>query len=223
MKMLYGRLLLAISLIVLPHSRAQSPAFEVASVKPTHGGAVKIESDPGRLTISDEALDVLIRVAFGLREYQYQGPAWLHTTRYDIVATTASPQPRATQLAMLRSLLIERFKLMTHQESKMLPVYALVVGKGGPKLRPIDVNLPTPFELYSNFSVAAAPGTTRNCAASAALASSAISSRALPDARCSTARALPGPSISGCSARSTAFPASRPAQPSSKRCNRNWA
>jgi uncharacterized protein (TIGR03435 family) len=158
MKMLYGRLLLAILLTPSPRGRAQSPAFEVASVKLTHGGPLKIESDPGRLTITDQALDALIRLAFGLREYQYQGPAWLHTTRYDIVATTASPQPRAAQLAMLRSLLIDRFKLTFHQESKTLPVYALVAGKGGPKLRPMDANLPTPFELYSNFSVAPVAG-----------------------------------------------------------------
>ena len=61
----------------------QPPAFEVTSVKPAHGGPVKIQSDPGRLTISDESIEVLIEVAFSLREYQYQGPDWLHTARYD--------------------------------------------------------------------------------------------------------------------------------------------
>ena len=53
---------------------------------------MKIQSDPGMLMIGDVALDSVIRVAFGLREYQYEGPAWLHTTRYDIVARTGSAQ-----------------------------------------------------------------------------------------------------------------------------------
>src|SRR5262249_10125607 len=76
----------------------------------------------------------------------------LRRVRYDILATTASPQPRSALLAMLQSLLIERFQLTMHREPRILPVYALVAGKGGPKLRPMDESLPTPFELYSNFS-----------------------------------------------------------------------
>src|SRR5579863_5813648 len=91
------------------------PAFDVASVRLANGGPLIVKSDPGRLTIRDVAVDVLIQLAFGLREYQYQGPAWLHTTRYDIEATTASPQPRAVELAMLRALLIDRFKLKIHR------------------------------------------------------------------------------------------------------------
>lgn len=141
------------------HDQHPPPVFEAASVKLARGGAVKIESDPGRLTITDESVEVLIRLAYGLREYQFVGPAWLHTARYDIVATTASPQSRSVQLTMLRSLLIDRFKLASHRELKTLPVYALIAGKTGPKLKLMDENLPAPFELYSNFSMApAAPG-----------------------------------------------------------------
>ena len=134
------------------------PAFEVASIKLAHTGPIKIQSDPGRLTITDQSLEVLIKLAFGLRDYQYVGPYWLHNTRYDIVATTPSPQPRAVQLAMLRRLLTDRFKLSVHRDTKTIPVYALIVGKTGFKLKPMDEKLPAPFELYSNFSIAPAPG-----------------------------------------------------------------
>jgi uncharacterized protein (TIGR03435 family) len=132
---------------------AALPLFEVASIKAAHGGPMKIESDPGRITINDVTLQVLIQVAFGLREYQYEGPVWLHTTRYDIVATTPSPQPRAVQLAMLRALLIDRFKITMHHESRRMPVYELVVGKNGSKLHPMDASLPVPFEQYSNWGM----------------------------------------------------------------------
>jgi uncharacterized protein (TIGR03435 family) len=166
MTKLRGRLLLTAVVVGSLGARAQSqgqersPTFEVASVKLSRGGAVKVQSDPGRLTIVDESAEVLIKLAYGLRDYQFVGPDWLHTARYDIVATTPSPQPRSVQLAMLRSLLIDRFKLAVHQESKTLPVYALIVGKNGSKLKPMDELLPVPFELYSNFSMAPATGGT---------------------------------------------------------------
>ncbi len=139
--------------VVAQSPGGEAPAFEVASVRPTLGGTLEVHSDPGRMTLRDESVDVMIELAYGLREYQYQGPAWLHTTRYDIVATTASPQPRAVQLAMLRTLLADRFKLKIHRESRNLPVYELVVGKSGHKLRPMDANLPVPFELYYNINL----------------------------------------------------------------------
>jgi uncharacterized protein (TIGR03435 family) len=141
-----------------PQDRA--PVFEVASVKPSLSGPVKIDSDPIRLNIRAQSVDALIRLAFGLREYQYRGPYWLHTTRYDIMATTATPQTRPAQLAMLRNLLTDRFKLKVHRESRSVPIYALVVGKGGPKLQPLDRTLPAPFDIYSNFSIAPGPGDT---------------------------------------------------------------
>jgi uncharacterized protein (TIGR03435 family) len=140
---------------------ASTPAFEVASVKPTAGGPLKVQSDPGRLTILDESLDVLIELAYGLREYQYEGPKWLHTTRFDIAATTSTPAPRAAQMVMLRTLLADRFKLKTHVESRTMPVYWLVVGKNGPKLKPLDAAATVPFDLYYNISMVPGPnGTT---------------------------------------------------------------
>jgi uncharacterized protein (TIGR03435 family) len=151
----YASLLLAVVSAAPPQALPQSanggPVFEVASVKPAHGGPVSVQTDPGRLTINDETLEVLIRLAYGLREYEYSGPQWLHTVRYDIVATTASSQPRSVELQMLQHLLADRFKLAFHRETRTLPVYALVVGKSGPKLKPMEESLPVPFELYSNF------------------------------------------------------------------------
>ena len=113
-----------------------------------------MRSDPGRLIIESQAVDALVRVAYGLSEYQYQGPPWLHAARYDIVATTASPQPRSAQLMMLRGLLADRFSLKLHHESKTIPVYNMVLAKNGPKLAAMETSQSEPFELYSNFSMA---------------------------------------------------------------------
>ncbi|MCU1237673.1 MAG: hypothetical protein JWP63_5640, partial [Candidatus Solibacter sp.] len=42
--------------------------------------------------------------------------------------------------AMLQALLGERFKLAAHKENRPRPVYALVVGKGGPKFKEADLS-----------------------------------------------------------------------------------
>ena len=54
--------------------------------------------------------------------------------RYDITAKVPDGVKPDQIPAMLRVLLTERFKMEVHKESKEQPVYALVVGKGGPKL-----------------------------------------------------------------------------------------
>ena len=159
------RLPLFLPLVALSFSRSVaqpvhnvSPSFEAASIRPARGGPIRIDSDPARLAIRNESVDVLIRLAFGLREYEYEGPAWLHTARYDIVAIMPSPASRAEQLAMLRNLLASRFNLATQRETKVIAIYALVVGTRGSKLKPMDAHLPAPFELYSNFSLVPAAG-----------------------------------------------------------------
>ena len=40
---------------------------------------------------------------------------------------------------MVQTLLADRFHLTIHRQTKIMPVYALVVGKGGPKLQPADI------------------------------------------------------------------------------------
>jgi uncharacterized protein (TIGR03435 family) len=53
----------------------------------------------------------------------------------EAVAAGSAPltQPKARQ--MLQNLLADRFHLRFHRETKEMPVYALVVGKGGPKFQ----------------------------------------------------------------------------------------
>jgi uncharacterized protein (TIGR03435 family) len=150
-----GSVVLVVGLLI---AQDRGPVFDVASVKPGRGQPIQVRSDPGRLTIDSVALDVLIKMAYGLRDYQFVGPSWLHTDRYDIVATTSTPQSRSAQLMMLRALLTERFQLAIHHETKTMAVYALVVGKNGSKLKAMDENLSAPFEMYSNFSIGTGPG-----------------------------------------------------------------
>jgi len=135
---------IAIGVLYALPSRAQSQAaaapraFEAASIKPTQGGRTR-SIEPGRITYLDTALGEFITMAYGLKRYQVSGPDWImnadRSGRYDLVATTGSPVSADEIKRMLGPLLVERFHLTFHRETRELPVFALVVAKGGPKFK----------------------------------------------------------------------------------------
>jgi uncharacterized protein (TIGR03435 family) len=119
---------------------AQTPqAFDVASVKrlppPVGGVRSSMNLSPGRLTCSNVNLRKLIVQAYGLKDFQLSGPEWLNSEIYDIAATMPPSTSTDQVLLMLQSLLAERFQLKLHRETKEVPMYALVVGKTGLKIK----------------------------------------------------------------------------------------
>ncbi len=130
-----------------PAQKPQAPAptsFEVASIKPSEAqpGLIRMGFAPGgRYTASGVTVKMLIQQAYDLRDYQISGgPGWISSERYDIVATAGVPNVTREQMrVLLQSLLAERFNLKVRRESKELPIYALVVGKNGPKLHKSEI------------------------------------------------------------------------------------
>jgi bla regulator protein BlaR1 len=117
--------------------------FEVATVKENRSGSNGWRLGPpqhGGVSIENLQLHRIIASSFQIQDSLIFGPDWLNSTRYDIVGK--GPDPAATNpevWEMMRSLLAERFHLKYHVESRQLPIYALTVAKGGPKLkRPED-------------------------------------------------------------------------------------
>ncbi len=115
-------------------------AFEVASVKPAAPqppGQFRISmgGDPGRVDYQGVSLKILIERAYQIKSYQVTGPDWLDSERFDVVAKLPDGAKPEDVPKMLQTLLAERFKLTVHREQKTLPVYALGVGKNGPKLQ----------------------------------------------------------------------------------------
>jgi uncharacterized protein (TIGR03435 family) len=137
-------------------SHQETPAFEVTSVKPNTSGdgrARGIGSPPGgRFMMTDVPLRAIIRFAYDIQNSQLSGgPSWLDSEFYDIAAKAASEQvnangqvPPDTMRTMVRALLVDRFKLSAHRETRELPIYALVVARSdrrlGPQLRPSAVD-----------------------------------------------------------------------------------
>jgi bla regulator protein BlaR1 len=129
---------LAAPLIVgMLHAQSELPSFEVATVKANHSGsmAVNLRQRPGGGLLSTNAsLHMMIQNAYNLRPFQVVGgPSWLNVDRFDINAKATGATPEQVRL-MLQRLLAERFKLAVHRETRELPLYSLVVAKGGPKL-----------------------------------------------------------------------------------------
>ncbi|HET8549924.1 MAG TPA: TIGR03435 family protein [Bryobacteraceae bacterium] len=132
----------AILLLAVSSAWAQQ-TFEVASIKPNAASdnRVMMRVQPGgRFTATGVTLKQLIGQAYNVRDFQISGgPGWIGSERYDINAkaeTAAERIPPEQLRPMLRALLEERFQLKVREESREMPVYALVVAKNGPKLTP---------------------------------------------------------------------------------------
>ncbi len=127
----------------------QPPSFEVATIKPAPGGIAGFVTSPGgRMKCGFCNLDMLLNFAFDVQPYQIVGePDWGHHQGYSIDALPpdssesrnlklTSPTHALTteQREMLQSLLMERFQLKFHRESKIGSVYILTKGRGDLKL-----------------------------------------------------------------------------------------
>lgn len=117
--------------------------FEVASVKPSLGGRRTSglqggpgTSDPGRMIWTNSALLRIITYAYALRVDQLSAPAWLGSAFYDISAKVPPGTTREQSQQMLQNLLIDRFHLAVHHETKTFAAYNLVSYRGKPKLTP---------------------------------------------------------------------------------------
>jgi uncharacterized protein (TIGR03435 family) len=114
-----------------------SPTFEVASLKPNLTrvrGTVEFSKSGDRFTAIGMPLGPLILIAFNLTVRQVSGPDERFGWRYDIVAKAEHPVEAGEMLRMLQALLVERFQMAFHWETRDVPVYSLTVAKGGPKL-----------------------------------------------------------------------------------------
>lgn len=91
----------------------------------------------GRLVVTNQTLDILVLQAYNVNYYQITGgPAWFNWDRFDIEAETPGNPSREEMMAMLQTLLADRFKLKVHRESKEGTVYVLTEARGGHKLKP---------------------------------------------------------------------------------------
>ncbi|MGA1982821.1 MAG: TIGR03435 family protein [Acidobacteriaceae bacterium] len=135
----------------------KAPAFAVVSLNPNHSGNEVMKwnfNDDGYLA-ENITIRQLILTAYSLNfQNEVSGlPRWTDSDRFDIQAkmdedtATAfqklNPQDRWKQIQrMLQALLVDRMSLRVHHEAVVLPVYALIVAKGGCKLKDSQAVMP---------------------------------------------------------------------------------
>ena len=144
-------LTVTLTLLAAGVPRAQAPdpaaAFDVASVKLNkEGGPSSVRVMPGgMLTVTNNNLRNIIRNAWNITNDQIVGgPDWLDSDRFDITAKASRPFAQEQARAMLQALLADRFGLVTHGETRELPVYLLVLarkdGALGPQMKKAEVD-----------------------------------------------------------------------------------
>jgi uncharacterized protein (TIGR03435 family) len=134
---------------------ADTPAFDVASVKPNKStdepnsnfplgpGNVYVPNG-GYFSATSHSLFDYILFAYKITGYQMQAlqsqlPGWVTADRFDIQARVKGNPTKDQMRLMMQSLLAERFKLAIHNETRPVPVFGLLLlqpGKTGPQLQP---------------------------------------------------------------------------------------
>jgi uncharacterized protein (TIGR03435 family) len=125
---------------------AGRPEFEAAVVKPYKAEAADESGHAlpgGELSLGNVTMTDLLQFAYSVREDAIAGkPAWFRTDHFDVVAKAPPGAPLGTLRLMMQSLLFTEFKLLLHQEMKPQDAFALVIAKGGPKLKTAAAPVP---------------------------------------------------------------------------------
>ncbi|MGE0447574.1 MAG: TIGR03435 family protein, partial [Vicinamibacterales bacterium] len=129
---------------------AQTPAFDVASVRENRAGhigpagAQRVQVSGGtRAHLVNVPLRTIVAVAFRVNPDDVEGgPAWVRDTSFDIDARVEQPVSAQTMRLMLQALLRERFGLVARETERPMKGVALVLAKPergpGPNLRRAD-------------------------------------------------------------------------------------
>jgi uncharacterized protein (TIGR03435 family) len=133
---------------ILMAQQSTTPRFEVASVKSTDsrtpvGAPIPRALPGGRFRADFATVETLLWFAYGVRQdFIIGGPDWVRQDRFEISAKASDDAPADQIKLMVRSLLEDRFKLVTHMERREMQVLALVRarpnGPLGPNLITID-------------------------------------------------------------------------------------
>jgi uncharacterized protein (TIGR03435 family) len=132
------------SLAVLSGASAQGqgPAFEAVSVKVNRSGEARssFRGTLSGISVTNQTVIDIIRNVWNVNRLQIVGgPSWAGEDRFDIEAKVSGKAGRDELVAMMKTMLADRFNLAVHQEMRPIPVYALVLARPdrrfGPTLR----------------------------------------------------------------------------------------
>ena len=130
------------------HSVPVGLKFDVVSVKLDRSGvdhaSMQSPENGDGITIENLSLEWIIDNAYNYERPELVSglPDWAKTDKYDVAAKVGEADVDAfrkltqeQRRTMLQAVLAEAFKLKVHFEPREVPIFALVVGKYGPKMR----------------------------------------------------------------------------------------
>jgi uncharacterized protein (TIGR03435 family) len=131
---------IALPILLVCLSFAQSPQFEVASIRPsaqepTGQVNVGVHIDGAQVRCVALSLRDYLGIAYRMKATMISGPEWTASERFDISAAIPAGSNAAQLPEMFQALLADRFHIKSHKEKKEFSVYALLVGKGPLKLK----------------------------------------------------------------------------------------
>ena len=131
------------------------PSFDVATIRPSKSYSLRTVRSASEIRMVDVTARYLIEQAYnipwtnGSKDRIRGGPGWFDSDHYDVDAKIApeaavslqqmpEEQRRKQMNLRLQTLLADRFKLRVHFETRREPVFAIMTGKKGPKLKPLS-------------------------------------------------------------------------------------
>ncbi|HLK68173.1 MAG TPA: TIGR03435 family protein [Bryobacteraceae bacterium] len=120
----------------LEYAHSTPLEFEAAEIRPSKPGALpSLTAQNGRLEIRAFTLQKLITMALDTKDDLVTGgPKWLDVDRFDVIAKSTDVTSPHALSAMLKAMIVKRFKLETHQEDQPVTVFALTAGKHAARL-----------------------------------------------------------------------------------------
>ena len=177
-------------------ARQATPAFEVASIKPAKERALlNGATSPDRFYVPNFTLRQLMEYAYAIPQFGILGgPDWMASERWEVSARAARIESPVEKRAMVRQLMAERFRLKTHQETRELPIYTLILARSdrrlGPNMKPAVVDC-EPFSSGQRSVFDASEDTLRRCTFSSRVwGAGALTSRFVGMATTSLSRQL---------------------------------
>ena len=117
-----------------------APRFEVASVKPNVGAdrSIPFRTPPADgITLTNFPLESIVRFAYSVQPFRVEGlPAWTREERFDIAAKAAGPITDEQRRLMMRSLLVERFRLKARFVTREKTIYVMTTARADKQLGP---------------------------------------------------------------------------------------
>jgi uncharacterized protein (TIGR03435 family) len=137
--------LAALAGLLAAQPAAKAPEISVVSIKPSDPGTNSQGNrfPPGRFTVTGYSLISLIKSAYSVKEYQIlDAPGWMRSERWNLEGELTQPVSMFSYPQLLQPVLADRYHLKIRRETRTMPIYSLVVAKGGAKLKKSDPEAP---------------------------------------------------------------------------------